>query len=162
METHATPQFVIGQMRVLTISEMSFFHVSSQPIPFSDLDKVLDPLLENLYAAKAQANLIDGGPDVTRYYRISESDLYQMEVGVSVKPGTQPAGDAKIKTLAPLQCAGLLLWGSLAHIAQAYSTLTQTMKDAGMQHTGECQEWNYYFESVDSPNNVMGIYMGIR
>lgn len=148
-------------MRVLTMREITFFHVSSQPIPFSDLDTVLDPLLDSLYRAKAQANLIDGGPDVTRYYRINGSDLYQMEVGVSVKPTTLPAGEAKIKTLAPLRCAGLLLWGSLAHIAQAYAALTSAMKDAGLQHTGECQEWNYYFESVDSRHNLIGIHMAI-
>jgi hypothetical protein len=85
-----------------------------------------------------------------------------MEVGVAVKPGTLPAGEAQIKILQPFHCAGLLLWGSLAHIAQAYSALTQAMNDAGLQHTGECQEWNYYFESADSPHNLMGIYMGIR
>jgi effector-binding domain-containing protein len=55
----------------------------------------------------------------------------------------------------------VLLWGSLGHIVQAYETLSQAMKEAGLQHTGEVRECTYSFESPDSPNNLMGIYMGI-
>lgn len=39
-------EFIIGQTRVLTMSEMTFFYVTNQPVPFADLDKVLDPLLD--------------------------------------------------------------------------------------------------------------------
>jgi len=40
----AAPEFLIGPLRVLTMREMTFFYVVSQPVPFADLDKVLDPL----------------------------------------------------------------------------------------------------------------------
>jgi hypothetical protein len=123
--------------------------------------------LDSLHAAKAQANLGEKGPDITRYYKVAngqagEPDLTLMEVGIPVKPGTQPAGAAQVKTLPPYRCAGLLLWGSLAHIVAAYESLQKAMQAAGLQHTGECQEWNYYFWSVESPHNLMGLYMGIR
>ena len=84
-----------------------------------------------------------------------------MEAGVSVKPGMQPAGESLVKTLPPYHCAGLLLWGSLAYIVQAYGMLTNAIKKAGLEHTGECREWNYNFESGDSPNNLMGLYMEV-
>ena len=38
----------------------------------------------------------------------------------------------------------------------------QAIEEAGLEHTGECREWNYWFESVDSPRNLLGLYMGIR
>jgi hypothetical protein len=164
MTTQATPEFIISPMRVQTLPEITFFYVTSEPIPFTDLDKHLDPLLESLYAAKAQANLGETGPDITRYYKVStgEPDMFLMEVGIPLKPGMQPAGAAQVKTLPLYPCASLLLWGSLAHIVDAYEALQKGMQEAGLEHTGECQEWNYYFRNVESPHNLVGITMGVK
>jgi hypothetical protein len=164
MESQAIPEFFISPMRVQTLPEISFFYVTSPPIPFSDLDKYLDPLLDSLYEAKAQANLGETGPDIVRYYRAGDGDpdMLLMEVGIPVKPGIKPAGEAQIKTLPPYHCASLLLWGSLLHIEEAYTTLQDRMREAGLEHTGECQEWNYYFWGVESPHNLMGITMGVK
>ena len=168
MEPQATPEFLIGQMRVLTMREMTFFYVTNQPIPFADLDKDFDPLLDKLSEAQAQAGISEAGPGITRYYKVStgahpgEPDLYRMECGVSVKPGIQPAGEAQVKALPPYHCAALLHWGSLMHIAQAYEALLQAVKDAGLQPTGETREWNFYFESSESPNDLIGLFMEVR
>jgi hypothetical protein len=86
----------------------------------------------------------------------------EQSIDIPVKPGTQPAGTAQVKILPPYRCASLLLWGSLAHIVEAYEALQKGMQEAGLGHTGECQECNYYFWSGESPHNLMGLYMGIR
>lgn len=164
MKSPTTPEFMISPMRVETLPEITFFYVTSLIIPFADLDKHLDPLLESLYAAKAQANLGESRPDITRYYKVSatEPNTYMMEVGIPVKPEIKPAGAAQVKILPSYPCASLLLWGSLLHIAQAYEALQKGMQEAGLEHTGECQEWNYYFWSVESPHNLIGLYMGVK
>jgi len=164
METKATPEFLISQMRVLTMGEITFFYVMNQPTAFANLDRDLDLLLDSLYRAKTQANLAEVGPDITRYYPagIDQPDLFLMEVGIPVKPGTLPAGDAQVRILPPYHCAGLLLWGSLMHMGQTHTTLIQAIKEAGLERTGEYREWNYWFEGVDSPHNLLGLYMGIR
>lgn len=164
MESQTMPEFFISPMRVQTLPEITFFYVTSPPIPFSDLDKYLDSLLESLYAAKAQAGLGETGPDITRYYKAGddESGLYLMEVGIPAKPEMQPAGAAQVKVLPPYRCASLLLWGSLLHIVEAYEALQKGIREAGLEHTGECQEWTYYFLGVESPHNLMGITMGVK
>ena len=164
MDLETTPEFVITQMRVLKMGQMTYFYVTNQPISFDHLDHALDSLLQSLYASKAQTNLTDAGPDIVRYYPagIDKPGLFILEVGVLVKPGTKPAGEALVKNLPPYHCASLLLWGGLlAHIGQTYETLSQSIQAAGLERTGECREYNYWFESVDSPNNLMGVYMGI-
>ena len=163
MNSQANPEFWISPLRRLTQAEMTYFFVANQPAPFADLDR----LLESLYAAKALAGLGETGPDITRYYPLKasqpgEPDLYQLEVGIPVKPGTRPAGAAQVKQLPPFECAGMLLWGSLAHITQAYQSLIQAIREAGLEQTGESREWNYWFESVDSPVNLMGLFMAVR
>jgi effector-binding domain-containing protein len=162
MEPQATPEYVISQTRVQTMREITFFYVTNQPTPFSDLDKDFDSMLDSLYAAKAQANLGEARPDIVRYFPTDAPDAFLMEVGIPVKPGTQPACTAQVKTLPPYHCAGLLLWGSLAHIVPAYETLKKAMQEAGLEHTGESREWVYYFESGEPPHNLMGLYMGVR
>jgi effector-binding domain-containing protein len=154
--------FFITPMRELSMPEITYFYVTNQPTSFANLERNLDPLLESLYQAKTQAGLAQVGPDITRYYKVDPAqDLYRMEVGIPVLPGTPPAGEAQVKNLPPYRCAGVMLWGSLAHVGQAYEALMGAMKEKGLQHSGEVREWNYAFEAPDSPNNIMGIYMEI-
>lgn len=164
MESQAMSEFFISPMRVQTLPEITFFYVTSPPIPFADLDKYLDPLLESLYAAKAEASLGETGPDIVRYYKVGDGDEDKllMEVGIPVKPEMQPAGAAQVKVLPPYHCASLLLWGSLMHIEEAYEALQKGMREAGLEHTDECQEWTYYFLGVESSHNLMGITMGVK
>ncbi len=162
MELPTTPDFLIGQMRMQTMREETYFFVASPPTPFADLDKALDILIPKLEAAQSQAGIAQVGPVVVRYYPANKRNRHILEIGVPVKAGTQPAGDAQVKTLPSFRCASLLYWGSLAHIAQAYETLTKAVKDAGLVHVGEGREWHYHFEGDTSPNNVIGLQLEIR
>lgn len=154
--------FLIGQARMQTMREEAFFHVTSQPMPINELDQELDALMPRLQAAQAAAGIAGMGPVVIRYFRSGEADTYVMEAGVPVKAGTPAAGAAQVKTLPPYRCASLLYWGSLEQIGQAYETLNRAIQDAGLERSGEGREWYYHFEGDGSPNNVIGLHMGIR
>ena len=94
MVPQANLEFFISPMRVLTLPEISFFYIAGRPVPFTDLDQDFDALLDSLEIAKAQAHLDQAAPNITRYYKVAESEpaLFLMEAGTLVKPGTQPAG----------------------------------------------------------------------
>ena len=154
--------YLISQIRVLTLREQPFFYVACAPTPMHALDEELNRLMPLLEAAQAEARVGDGAPVIVRYFPTGEADLYEMETGVPVKPGTQPAGEAQVKTLPSCRCAVLLHWGSLEHIGEAYGALNQAIKDAGLAQTGGGQEWYYHFEGDASPNNVIGLHMEIR
>jgi len=156
------PDFLIGQMRVQTMREETFFHVTGRPVPMSELDDELDRLIPLLEAAQAEAGIAQVGPVVIRYYLSGGTDTYVMELGVPVRPGTRAAAEAQVKVLPPYRCASLLYWGSLEHIAPAYEALLGAIRDAGLKQTGEGREWHYHFEGDVSPNNVIGLHMGIR
>jgi hypothetical protein len=164
METQPMPEFIISPMRVQMLPEINFFYIAGSPMPLNELDKDFDAMLDSLETAKAQAHLDRPGPDIVRYYKVdaSEPGLFQMEVGILVKPGTQPAGSGRVKTLTPIHCAGVLFWGSLVHIRAAYESLHKAIQEAGLVPTGENQEWTYYFENSESPRNLMGIYIGVK
>ena len=152
---------IFHEMRVHTMSAIHFFYVTDSPVPFDQLDAILDPLLDRLYEAKRLAGLGETGPDITRYYRL-EDGSFVMEIGIPVKAETQAAGSAQTKQLPPFLCAGVLMWGSLAHIVEAHQALDEQVKAAGLEYTGENQEWTYYFEAPESEQNLMGIFRGIK
>jgi effector-binding domain-containing protein len=160
MTTNA--DYLIGQVRVQTMSEQPFFYVACLPTPMAALDEELERLMPLLEVAKAQAHVGGGAPVITRYFPTDKPDTYLMEVGIPVKAGTKPAGAAQVKTLPPYRCASLLYWGSLEHIQEAYGALMQAIKEAGLEQTGEGREWYYHFEGDASPNNVIGLHMEIR
>ncbi|MHB1354568.1 MAG: hypothetical protein ACYCZF_01170 [Anaerolineae bacterium] len=159
---------MIGGMRVLTMDEQLYFYITNTPTSMSELDKDLDLMIPKLETAQALAGIAQVGPVIIGYHPVkSEIDtskplLYVMEIGVPIKPGTKPAGEALLKTLPPFHCAALLYWGSLAHITEAYGALSQAVKEAGLEPLGEGREWHYHFEGDTSPNNVLGLHMEIR
>ncbi len=161
MENPVETNFFSSPARELTLPAIPFFYGSSEPVPFGDLDRQLDLLLDRLYQAKGAVGLAQVGPDITRYFITDDgSGLYIMEVGMAVTPETLPAGEALVKVLPPFHCAGVLLWGGLDHAAQAYEALKRGMNERGLSPCGETREVNYAFEAVFSPNNLMGIYQG--
>jgi effector-binding domain-containing protein len=162
MDLPTTPEFLISEMRVLTMREETFFYVVGQPTAMAGLDGELDALIPKLEATQAAAGIAQAGPVVVRYFWVSAPDIYLMELGVPVKVGTQAAGEAQVKSLPPFRCASLLYWGSLEHINEPYARLMQAIQEAGLEHTGDNREWHYHFEGDTSPNNVIGLQMGVR
>jgi effector-binding domain-containing protein len=156
------PGYLIGQMRVQTMREETFFHVTGRPVPMSGLDDELDRLIPLLEAAQAEAGIAQVGPVVVRYFLSGGADTYVMELGVPVRPGTPAAGEALVKVLPSYRCASLLYWGSLEHIGPAYEALIGAIRDAGLEQTGEGREWHYHFEGDGSPNNVIGLQLGTQ
>ncbi|MBN1581837.1 MAG: hypothetical protein JXA89_14120 [Anaerolineae bacterium] len=162
MDLPTTPEFLIGQMRVQTAREETFFYVACPPTAMANLDDELDALILKLETAQAAAGIAQVGPVITHFYWVGAPDIYIMDVGVPVKEGTPAAGEAQVKTLPPLRCASLLYWGSLEHIGDAYETLLKAIQEAGLEPSGDNREWHYHFEGDSSPNNVIGLQIGIH
>lgn len=158
----ANTDYLISQMRVLTMREQPFFYVTSAPTVIASLDDELGRLMPLLEAAQVEAHVGDGAPIIIRYYPTGEADTFLMEVGIPVKVEARPAGEAQVKTLPPYRCAALLHWGSLEHIQEAYNILMQAIKDAGLAQGPEGREWYYHFEGDNSPNNIIGLYLEIQ
>jgi len=126
MELPTTPEFLIGQYAPDN-ARRAYFYVASRRRHLR-LDNALDTLIPSSRPRRLKAGIAQVGPVVVRYYPADKPNMSILEIGVPVRPETQPAGVAQIKTLPPLRCASLLYWGSLAHITQAYETLIKAIR----------------------------------
>ena len=158
--------YMIGSMRVLTLPECTLLCVRSEPTPFAELGAAFEPLIEATFVAQEAAKLYAPGPLVVRYYLANPDQqhdgLYTMEVGLQAPADTPAPEPAQILTAPALRCAALLLWGSLAHMLEAYDALDHAIAAAGLEPTGEYRELHYWFEGDDSPRNLFGLYAGIK
>ena len=173
MELAGADDYMIGSMRMLTLPECTLLCVRSEPTPFAELGAVFVPLIKATFVAQETARLYVPGPLIVRYY-LADPDqqhdgLYTMEVGFQAPAGT-PAQEpvrmaqepARILMVPSLRGAALLLWGSLAHMLEAYDALERAVAATGLEPTGEYREMHYWFEGDDSPRNLFGLYMGVR
>ncbi|MHB1317145.1 MAG: hypothetical protein ACYCYF_00845, partial [Anaerolineae bacterium] len=156
MSTH-NADYLITELRVLTMPETTLLCARCEPAPLEQLGAVFEPMMADLDRAQKAAGIYPAGAIHVRYYPAAdgpEGRLYTMEVGVRVPEGTAAEGPAMILTMPAQRCAGLLLWGSLAHIMEAYGALGKGVDAAGLERTGEFREIHYYFEGDESPRSV--------
>jgi hypothetical protein len=149
-------EYLIGQVRILTVRAERFFCVSTQA-PREKLDEELGRLMPLLEAAQDESRIATAGPVVVRYFATEPQGIWQMDVGVPVTAWdwVQPSGQAHLVTLPALHCAALLHWGSLAYIGESYSVLNQGITDANLVQRGEGREWYLHFAGDTSNDNII-------
>ena len=154
---------VLTPMRVLDVNEEHLFAVTAEA-PFEKLDEALGRLIPLLDAARAEAGLQGAHLMVFRYLPAETEGLWRMDVGVQVTPfdWVRPAGEARIVTLPAVRCASIVQWGPTLGIVEAYDVLSEAMKAAGLEGTGEAREWNLHFQGDDSPDTVMLVQQVVR
>jgi hypothetical protein len=152
----AEPEYLIGEVRVLTVRAETLFCITTQA-PMNQLDEELDRLMPLLEAAQAEGGIAAAGPVVVRYFATGQDGLWRMDVGVPVtgRDSVQPAGQAQLTALPALRCGALLYWGSLAHIGEAYNALRRGDPAAQLVPRGEGREWYLHFAGDDSNDNVI-------
>ncbi len=152
----AVPEYVFGEVRTQTWGPFTYLSVGDAA-PMSTLDALLDRLIAALDSACDAAGMRSIGPVVLRYGTQpgAGADVWWMEAGYPVRPGTPAAPGTVVRDLPAFRCATLLYSGSLAHMGIAHERLTSGIRAAGLRAGAEGREWYLYFEGDDSPNNVM-------
>ena len=157
--------YLISELRVLTIPEDTWLAVVCEPTPFDQLESVFEPMMADLDWAQEAAGIYPAGAIHVRYYPVSgegDDKPYAMEVGVRTLEGIQATAPATLLRVPAQRCAGLLLWGSLEHMMEAYDTLNRAADASGLERTGEYREIHYQFEGDDSPRSVFGLFSAVR
>lgn len=158
-------EYLISDLRVLTLPEATWLAVACEPTPFARLGEVFEPMMGDLDRAQEAAAIYPAGAIFVRYYPVgeqTENQRYIMEVGVKAPAGTEAAAPAQLLEVPEQRCGGLLLWGGLEHIMEAYEALNRAVDAAGLERTGEYREIHYYFEGDASPRSVFGLFAAVR
>lgn len=158
----AGPDHFFGELRVQTWRPFTYFYVGDTA-PLADLDPLLDRLMAQLGAACDAAAVRPLGPVVLRYGAQPErgAEVWWLQAGCPVAPGTPASHGAAVCDLPAFHCAAMLYWGSLAHMGELHSRLTEGLRAQGLRAGAEGREWYLCFEGDASPNNVIMLQRGL-
>ncbi len=159
----AKPEFVISELRVQTLPGRTYLHAEREttiPKIGQAFAEVVPAIVKVAEEGKARitgplvsiATGSTGDPDTP----------FKLQIGFLVADDTKPVGDFKVRKLADFRCATVLFSGPAAKSGEAYKKLFESLTAAGHVRTGETREYSLYWESPESPNNVMLIQAGIK
>jgi effector-binding domain-containing protein len=159
----AKPEFVISELRVQTLPGRTYLYAEREttiPKVGQAFAEVVPAIVKVAEEGKARitgplvsvATGATGDPDTP----------FKLQIGFFVADDTKPVADFKVKKLADFRCATVLFTGPVAKTGQAYQKLFESLTAAGHVPTGETREYCLYWESAESPNNVVLIQAGIK
>lgn len=156
-------EYLIGEMHQQTIPAQDYIYGSAETT-FEKLGEVVNKFIPLLVAGIQEGKIIQKGPAMFVYKGLGEdmSKPFTLEVGWCVTDKAKEAGELKVRKTAEFKCATILYTGALANIGKAYEKLMPLVFAAGLQPSGESREMYLYFESPESPNNVVQIQMGVK
>lgn len=163
-----TPMFAddttdITPLRVKDLPETTFFCVKKKltlPEVGAFAAAEIDPLVE----AAREAHLDVRGP-VTFFYTGIDGDpktVFTLEIGVPVMKQADAKAPYYFEKKPKFKCVATLYQGGVKGIGPAWMQFVSKLAAAGHAPTDQCREAYYYWETPDSPNNVVEFEQGIR
>lgn len=162
MELQAMPEIVVGEARIQTVRGINFFYLNTETT-LETMGPVVDELMDGVTAARDAAGITTAGPFLMRYLIHSGIDgPFTMQIGFEVGDEVKPVADVRLERLPPFRCVSTVYSGDLEHLGPAWGTVDECIEEAGLQGTSEYREWYLYFETPESPNNIILMQRGVE
>ena len=159
----AKPEFVIGEMRVQRLPGRTYLY-SERETTLAKIGQAFAEVVPAIVKVAEEGRARITGPLVSVCLGATgePETPFKLSIGFFVADDTKPVGDFKVRKLADFRCATVLFSGPAAKTGEAYKKLFESLTAAGHTPTGETREYSLYWESAESPNNVMLIQAGIQ
>jgi hypothetical protein len=159
-EKPAKDSDAVGAIRHQTLKGFTYFYKGTET-DFDGIKETVEKIIPELHKALAEGKIDVRGPIVFIYHGITldPKAKFKLEIGRPVDEGTKPQGDFKVRDVPEYHCASVLYSGALAGIGGAFEKL---YTDAPPNMTDEAREMYLYFESPESPNNVVHVSLGTK
>lgn len=159
----AKPDVLITDMRIQKFPAVTIVYAQTETT-LNKIAQYAQPSMAAIEKAMVDAKLpMQGGPIFVYDGATGQPDQpFKLTIGFPVPEGSKAAGDYQVKKLAEIRCATVIYSGPMPKIGEGFSKLFQSLMAAGHMPTGETREHYLYWESADSPNNIVLIQAGIK
>ncbi len=158
------PDFVICDLRVQEFPARTYLYTEQQTT-LAQIGPTVGQMMGKIVQAIGGGEFNVVGPPIFVYDGATgEMDKpFTLQVGFPVADGTKSDDDElRVRPLERYRCATVLYSGSMANIGQAYQRIFPELAQAGLTPVGGSREMHLYFESPESPNNVVLIQVGVK
>lgn len=120
--------------------------------------------MEKVSRLMAENKIVPAGPPVFLLHDMTPDRTaeFTLDLGFIVPPDAKGSGELKVEKLEPYHCMSVLYTGPVAGLSAAYRKFHSALNDAGKTPPGNSRQMFLYFESPDSPNNVVQVSVEIQ
>jgi effector-binding domain-containing protein len=157
----ATPGAVFGPVRVHTLAGYHFLYVDAET-DWAGIETAFEDLLGRIGVCQRRADVMAVG---TMRFSFRDADAPGMlvaEVGVPVATGTEAPEGGKVRDVAPVRVASLVLTGPYSGLARASELLSAAIEERGLTRTGEYGELYLHYDGDTSPNTITQVIHPLR
>ena len=158
------PEFVISDLRVQDFPAVTYLY-TQQETTIAELGQVIPGMLQKLMEAieAGDAKVIAAPIFIYDGATGEMNKPFKFQVGFPVAEGTKTdVTGLEVRQLEPYHCATAIYSGSMANVGQAYQKLFTDLFAAGLKPVGGSREMHMYYESPESPNNIMQIQVAVE
>src|SRR6266702_531432 len=159
------PPSEVGEIRLRTMAPITYVYVETE----TTFDKIADAIGEAM--PKITKAATDGkfrltAPFVLSYpeasAHITPEKPFKVQIGLKAEGDVVASGDVKIRSTPEFRAATVIYTGPPAGIGACYEKLIPAIRQMGLEPSGEDREFTFYWEGIDSPNNIVLVQVGVK
>lgn len=159
----AQPAFSLSPPRITQLKTITYLYLS-ESATYTTVGEVVTRRLRELNDIVKHAGIAMTGAPVVIYHgaNFDPNSQFVLDIGLPVDDNTTAVGKAQVRTLGPVRSLTAVFVGPIHRIGRAYGRMYARLNDEGIAPTDEYREHYLYWESDDSPNNVVMIEIPLR
>ena len=155
----------VGEIRLRTMAPMTYVYVETETT-LGNIGEAIGEVMPKITKAAADGKFRLTAPFVLTYPQasahITPEKPFKVQIGLKAEGEAAASGDVKVRTTQEFRAATVIYTGPPAGIGECYEKLIPAIRQMGLELTGEDREFTFYWEGIDSPNNIVLVQVGVK
>jgi effector-binding domain-containing protein len=155
----------VGEIRLRTMAPMTYVYVETETT-FGNIAEAIGEAMPKITKAAAEGKFRLTAPFVLVYPQasahITPEKPFKVQIGLKAEGEATASGDVKVRTAPEFRAATVIYTGPPAGIGEGEVKLIPAIRQMGLELTGEDREFTFYWEGIDSPNNIVLVQVGVK
>jgi effector-binding domain-containing protein len=155
----------VGELRLRNMAPITYVYVEMES-SFDKIGQSIQEAMPKITKAAQDGKFRLTGPFIMTYpngvAHMTPDKPFKVQIGLKAEGEAAASGDAKVRTTEEFRAATTLYAGPPSGVGAAYEKLMPAIREMGLQLSGEVREFTFYWEGIDSPNNIVLIQVGVK
>ncbi len=155
----------VGEIRLRTMAPMTYVYVETETT-FGKIGDAIGEAMPKITKAAQDGKFRLTAPFVLSYpeasAHITPEKPFKVQIGLKAEGDVVASGDVKIRSTPEFRAATVIYTGPPSGIGACYEKLIPAIRQMGLEPSGEDREFTFYWEGIDSPNNIVLVQVGVK